>query len=195
MLMRNESSAGGRSPVPPDEAALLGRIAAEDMAAFEALYRLYRPRLKRFIERMTRQSGLVEEVLDDTMMVVWRKAHTYNHGAKPSTWIFAIAYRQTLKALRRYDEAVEFDQVEHALGVEPGPEDELQQLETRRQLAGAMDALSTEHRAVLELTYYMGYACREVAEVMDCPVDTVKTRMFYARRKLKMLLGEQREAI
>ena len=195
MLMRNPSSARGSSTAPPDEATLLGRVATEEVEAFEILYRLYHPRLTRFIERLTRRSGMVEEVLDDTMMVVWRKAHTYNHQAKPSTWIFAIAYRQTLKALRHQDEAVEFDQLEHALGVEPGPEAELQQRETRERLVDAMGELSLEHRAVIELTYYLGYACREVAAVMDCPVDTVKTRMFYARRKLKTLLGERREAL
>ena len=63
----------------------------------------------------------------------------------------------------------------------------------RIQLDRALDALSAEHRAVIEMTYYLGYACRDVAQIMDCPVDTVKTRMFYARRRLRALLGQRRE--
>ncbi|MFC5743535.1 RNA polymerase sigma factor [Dyella tabacisoli] len=178
-----------------DEAALLGRVAAEEMDAFETLYRIYRPRLKRFIEGMTRQPALIEEVLDDTMLVVWRKAYTYNHTAKVSTWIFAIAYRQTLKALKRFDDVVEFDYSDNASALAPGPDVELQQYELRKYLVDALGRLSAEHRAVIELTYYQGYACREIAEIMDCPVDTVKTRMFYARRKLKTLLAARKEAI
>src|ERR1700741_177588 len=96
-----------RNAASMNEVGLIGRIAAEDMGAFETLYALYHPRLARFLLGMTRRPPLVEEILDDTMLVVWRKAHTYNPGAKVSTWIFGIAYRQALKALRQVDDAVE----------------------------------------------------------------------------------------
>ncbi|NUR24101.1 RNA polymerase sigma factor [Frateuria sp.] len=186
---------GGDDP-PQDDLALLDRVADEDMDAFEALYRVYRPRLRRFIGGMTRQSALADEVLDDTMMVVWRKAHTYNHEAKVSTWIFAIAYRQTLKALRHDEETVALDERRDASATAPGPDAERQQQELHRYLGDALAGLSAEQRAVIELTYYLGYACREIAQIMGCPVDTVKTRMFYARRKLKTLLAlTQEEAI
>jgi len=193
-----ESGARGpeRGGAAADELALLDRVAAENMDAFETLYRAYQPRLKRFIGGMARQPALVEEVLDDTMMAVWRKAHTYNRESKVSTWIFAIAYRQTLKALRRRDDTVELGDEQYASPTAAGPELELQQHELHRQLGDALAELSAEQRAVIELTYYMGYACREIAAIMGCPVDTVKTRMFYARRKLKTLLAPiQEEAI
>ncbi|WP_266171757.1 RNA polymerase sigma factor [Dyella subtropica] len=183
-----------RKGTPLDEVALLGRVAAEEMEAFEVLYLTYRPRLLRFIQGMLRQRPLVDEVLDDTMMVVWRKAHTYNHSSKVSTWIFAIAYRQALKALTRPESAPVLDPPESA-SLAPEPELECQQRELHRQIALALEALSPEHRAVIELTYYLGYSCREIAEIMDCPVDTVKTRMFYARRKLRALLEAREEAI
>ena len=186
---------------PVDEVVLMGRVAAEQIDAFELLYRLYHPRLVRFLEGMTRRPALVEEILDDTMLVVWRRAHTYMPTAKVSIWIFGIGYRQSLKALRRVDDAVEFRAVdEPADGVAAGsddsrasPDDALQQQQLRIQLGRALDALSAEHRAVIEMTYYLGYACRDVAQIMDCPVDTVKTRMFYARRRLRALLGPRRE--
>lgn len=178
-----------------DEVALLMRVAAEEMDAFETLYRIYHPRLQRFVRGMTKQSNLAEEIIDDTMMVVWRKAYTFNHTAKVSTWIFAIAYRQSLKSLRGIDDTVEFDQDEHGGTTHAGPDDELQQQELRQHLDDALNRLSAEQRAVIELTYYFGYGCREIAEIVDCPVDTVKTRMFYARRKLKTMLASRREAI
>jgi RNA polymerase sigma factor (sigma-70 family) len=178
-----------------DEVALLMRVAAEEMEAFEKLYRIYHPRLQRFVRGMTKQSNLAEEIIDDTMMVVWRKAYTFNHTAKVSTWIFAIAYRQSLKSLRGISDTVEFDQDEHGGTTHVGPDDELQQQELRQHLDDALNRLSAEQRAVIELTYYFGYGCREIAEIVDCPVDTVKTRMFYARRKLKTMLASRREAI
>lgn len=176
-----------------DEVTLMGRVAAEDMGAFETLYRLYHPRLTRFLAGMTRRPALTEEILDDTMLVVWRKAHTYQPSAKVSTWIFAIAYRQALQALRKVDDAVESETEPHTEPLNTGPDIELQQHEMRERLAQALTALSAEQRAVIELTYYLGYACREIAQIMDCPVDTVKTRMFYARRRLKTLLGTNLE--
>ncbi|WP_430391582.1 RNA polymerase sigma factor [Dyella sp. 20L07] len=185
----------GDSASADDEVVLLARVAAEEMEAFEALYRIYSPRLQRFVGGITRQPTLVEEILDDTMMVVWRKAYTFNHQARVSTWILAIAYRQSLKALRRIDDTIGTDSQEHADTATAGPDDALQHQELRQHLDAALSTLSTEQRAVMELTYYFGYACREIAQIMGCPVDTVKTRMFYARRKLKAWLASRREAI
>jgi RNA polymerase sigma-70 factor (ECF subfamily) len=112
-----------------------------------------------------------------------------------STWIFAIAYRQSLKALERPSAQEETSIDERAEASAPGPDDALQQQEVRKHLDDALRTLSPEQRAVMELTYYFGYACREIADIMGCPVDTVKTRMFYARRKLKASLASYREAI
>jgi RNA polymerase sigma factor (sigma-70 family) len=128
-------------------------------------------------------------------MVVWRKAYTFNHRSKVSTWIFAIAYRQSLKALRRLGEPEVFETSEGSDVSMPGPDDALQHQELRKHLDDALGTLSPEQRAVIELTYYFGYACSEIAAIMACPVDTVKTRMFYARRKLKASLASRREAI
>ncbi|WP_233840356.1 RNA polymerase sigma factor [Dyella sp. 2HG41-7] len=178
-----------------DEAALLGRVAAESRDAFEKLYRLYIPRLQRFVRGVTKQPALTDEIIDDTMMVVWRKAYTFNHASKVSTWILAIAYRQSLKALKRLGQWENPETYEATDIAAPGPDDTLQQQELRQHLDAALGTLSPEQRAVMELTYYFGYACREIAEIMGCPVDTVKTRMFYARRKLKLSLASQREAI
>ena len=175
-----------------DDVRLMARVAVEDVDAFETIYRAYHPRITRFLRGMLRQSTLVDEVLDDTMLVAWRKAHTWDATSQLSTWLFAIAYRQALKALRRNDHAVELAE-EPPIPASQEPDGELQHLQLHARLALALGALSIEHRAVMELTYYQGYSCREIAEIMGCPVATVKTRMFYARRRLRGLLADPGE--
>ena len=175
-----------------DEAALLRRIASGDREAFETLYRGYFPRLTRFLERVMRRPHAVEEVLNDTMLVVWRKAATFNAQSKVSTWIFSIAYRKALKAIKRFDDPVESDDsgFESTL---PGPESALMQKQRGAVLLKQIGRMSAEHRAVIELTYYHGCAYKEIAEIMECPVDTVKTRMFHARRRLRQFLSDRKE--
>jgi len=184
----------GNDPVvrgTADEAALLERIAAAEIAAFEALYRLYYPRLMRFLLGVTRRAALADEVLDDTMLVVWRKAHTFDATSKVSTWLFAIAYRQALKALRRIDWSLPDPIDEPAAPRDAEPDRELAHAQLRERLDAVLEQLSPEHRAVIDLTYFHGYSCKEIADVVGCPVATVKTRMFYARRHMKALLGEE----
>jgi len=173
-----------------DEPALVGRVAEGDRGAFEALYRGFYPRLGRFLERMTRRPQLVEELVNDTMLVVWRKANTYNLRCAVSTWIFAIAYRKALKALKRLDDPVDLDPDEAPADVPSGPEGQLLGQELGRLLRQAMARLPVEQRAVVELTYFHGCAYKEIADIMGCPVDTVKTRMYHARQKLKGLLAD-----
>ena len=175
-----------------DEVELIHRVAARDGGAFETLYRGYYPRLKRFIERVTRRPQLVDEVVDDTMLVVWRKASSYDLSSGLSTWIFGIAFRRALKALKGYDVPVDFDPDLCPEQTASGPEGMLQQQETRACIARALATLSISHRAVLELCYFEGRSCAEIAEIMQCPVSTVKTRMFHARRRLRDVMSEQR---
>src|SRR5688500_13840778 len=85
-----------------DEARLIARIATKDLRAFEQLYRIYHPRLTRFLFNILRRPHLVEEALNDTLMVVWKRPEGYNGTCKVSTWIFAIAYRTALKARSRH---------------------------------------------------------------------------------------------
>ncbi|HEY1560611.1 MAG TPA: sigma-70 family RNA polymerase sigma factor [Caulobacteraceae bacterium] len=176
---------------PNDDARLLGRIAEGDARAFEALYRAYHPRLSRFIGAMLRRPHLVEEVLNDAMLVVWRKPLGYNGKSKVSTWILAIAYRRALKALSKVDDPVEDPGADARSSPEAGPEQQLARGEVRVALRAAMAELSPQHRAVVDLTYFHEAGYREIAEIMDCPVDTVKTRMFHARRRLKSKLAGQ----
>ena len=193
---RDDRPAPQRGPVSEGESAetrLIGRVAAGDRRAFEQLYRAYHARLTRFLDRMTRRRAVVEEALNDTMLVVWNRADHFDGSSKVSTWIFAIAYRKALKALQRQDEAVEDEARDERPAPGDGPEQQAENQQVRAQLALALDALSDDHRAVVELTYFHGMGYREIAQIVGCPVDTVKTRMFHARRRLRTLLAGDAE--
>jgi len=180
-------------PSRPEESGLLDRVSAKDVHAFEELYRIYQPRLARFLSNLVQRPQVVEEVLDDTMMAVWQTAGSFRGASKPSTWIFAIAYRKALKARARWPDPLPEPVVDSRASDEPAPDDGLHHQRLHEALLAAMAGLSADHRAVVDLTYFHGLGYREIAEVMGCPVDTVKTRMFHARRRLKEALGGRLE--
>jgi RNA polymerase sigma factor (sigma-70 family) len=192
ILADPSSSASRWSAHDARDAALMQRIGAGEREAFETLYRAYIARLDRFLQRMLRRPPVIEEVINDTMYVVWHRAQQYSGGSKASTWIFGIAYRRALKALAEIDDPVDFDPAWE-------PSDQVTadasilRTEWREVLDGAMAQLTAEQRAVIELTYYHGCPYREIAQIMGCPVETVKTRMFYARRRLRGLLQSHRK--
>ena len=186
-----ETRRGNVTPLALDETRLISRIVERDLRAFEQLYRIYHPRLSRFLINMLRRPHLVEEALNDTLMVVWKRPESFNGTSKVSTWIFAIAYRTALKARSRHDEPIEDLEADSRASLELGPEQQLGQRQTQAILSAAMGQLSAEHRAVVDLTYFHEAGYREIAEILDCPVGTVKTRMLHARRRLKTLLADQ----
>ena len=177
--------AGGLSA--DDEQTLVARIRARDRLAFERLYRSYHPRLWRFLANLLRRPHLVEEVLNDTMMVVWNRMDSFAGRSRLSTWLFGIAYRQAMAALRRLDEPVE-PQADAGADDGAGPEQALSSDRVRQALALAVGRLSPVQRAVVTLTYQQEFDYREIAAILDCPIDTVKTRMFHARRQLRQAL-------
>jgi RNA polymerase sigma-70 factor (ECF subfamily) len=175
-----------------EELGLLERVAARDRSAFETLYHLYYPRLFAYTLKMLRRPEMVEEVVNDVMLVVWQSAGRFEGRSRPSTWLFGITYRQALKALARHGRrGGDHDELPEPLA-DPGegPERRVQRRELRDRLDAALASLSVEQRAVVELTFYNGFSYPEVAEVLGCPVNTVKTRMFYARHRLRRLVPD-----
>lgn len=172
-----------------DELSLLRRVATKDRKAFEALYNLYYRRLFSYLFKILRRAELVEEVLNDVMLAIWRSASGFDGRSRPSTWIFGIAYHKGLKALARQPAAESGDD---ETSPEPVDGEEPESLFARQELAGtlgrALHALPAEQRAVVEMTYFFGLSYQEIAEIAGCPVNTVKTRMFHARRRLRKLL-------
>ena len=175
------------------DAELIGLVAGGDRRAFEILYRAYFPRLTRFLNRMTRSVQLIEEIVNDVMLVVWQKAATYDGSCKASTWVFAIAYRRACKMLRRVDDPLEAFPDALAGEENEQPEQRFEQRRLAHALGAALDALPLAQRAAFELAFYHDMSCAEIADIMDCPVNTVKTRLFHARRRLALLFKGQLE--
>ncbi len=174
----------------PSDNDLILRICSADEVALETLYKRYYPRLFRFVFRVTRHLDQIEEIINDVMYVVWTRASSFQPEARASTWIFGIAYKKCLKSMsgRLPGEHLE---LEDAIDLIPGVQDSgLQNLELEDWVSVAFGKLPADQRTVLELTYHQGLHYGEIAQIMDCPENTVKTRMFNARKKLKSLFPD-----
>jgi RNA polymerase sigma-70 factor (ECF subfamily) len=167
--------------------ALLVAIAAGDRRALEELYLSYHRRLARFLSRFTPRYENVEEIINDTFMVVWQNAKDFRSASQVSTWIIGIAYRTALKSFRR--------QKNHTGtgSLEDYPEqtvDPTLDAEVHDWLKHGLSRLPIEQRLTLELAYHMGHSLEEIAAITECPVGTVKARMFHAREKLRQYLPD-----
>lgn len=171
------------------ERELVARISRGDRDAFRELYLHYHRRLARFLMRVTHRYEDAEEIINDTLWIVWQRAAEFRGASQVSTWIMGIAYRRALNMIRR---AAVHERVmaREASNGEPIAADPQHTLEERQMLDHALAQLPIEQRLVLEFTYYLDHSCEEVAEIMECPVNTVKTRMFNARRKLRSILQQ-----
>lgn len=169
-----------------EDLGLVALLRTGDLNAFERLYRRHQPRLARFVGNLIWSSQAVEEVVDDTLLVLWERPASFAGKSKLSTWLFAIAYRKALHARQCRPALAE---PPYAIEPEPAPGDRMTREQARASLLSAMQELSPEHRAVVDLTYWHEAGYREIAEIMNCPVDTVKTRMFHARRHLRRKLA------
>jgi len=189
---RPAAAAGGLHDDAEDR-RLVACVCARELAAFEALYRRYHPRLSRFLHRMLRPEHLIDEVLNDTLYVVWNQAERFNGTSKVSTWIFAIAYRKALKALSRHDDPLPDGDEEDQVAADAGdrPEARMSLAQARAAIGTALRQLSADQRAAVELTYFHGFSYPEIAQIVECPTDTVKTRMFHARKRLRAAFGGQ----
>ena len=173
-------------PVPKErDGALLAAIAQGDRRALEELYLSYHRRLARFLSRLTPRYENIEEIINDTFMVVWQNAKDFRNASQVSTWIIGIAYRTALKAFRsqKNHNAVQ--------SIEDYPEQTVDpsfDAEVNDWLKHGLSCLPIEQRLALELAYGMGHSLEEIAQITQCPVGTVKARMFHAREKLRQYL-------
>jgi RNA polymerase sigma-70 factor (ECF subfamily) len=186
---------------PEQELALIRATARGDRAAFKSLYERYAPRLGRYILRLIKRREAVGEVVNDVMLVAWQSAARFDpRAARLSSWLFGIAHNKALKALEkmgaRKEDALDDDGGEEPFSRDDGaslrtPEDAAIGRQAGAALASALDRLSPNHRAVIELAFAEDCSYQEIAEITGCPVNTVKTRMFHARKQLARLLHER----
>ncbi len=200
--MARATGAGGARRAEAEDLELLAAVAHKDRAAFEALYRRYGPRVGGYLWKILRNRELVDEAVDDVMLVVWQKADRFDGRSRVSTWILGIAHNKALKTLERSrreraqptDDVAELSDREQTRREErPEADDTFAQRAAVRALGRELGALSVEHRSVIELAFFEGRSYAEAAEILGCPVGTVKTRIFHARRQLLRNLAEHFE--
>lgn len=171
------------------ERALLTAVAARDREAMTELYRLYHSRLFKFAFRMSHSHATADELVNDVMLTVWRKADSFAGRSKVSTWVLGIAYRQTLRRITKRQISiapeVELDEL---------PGEERVNLEKRDWILDGLGRLPAAQQLTVVLVFYAGLSYEEIADISGCPVNTVKTRMFHARRKLKAHLEQAEQA-
>jgi RNA polymerase sigma-70 factor (ECF subfamily) len=168
---------------------LLARIANGDHEAVTALYhRLERP-LFAFLVKTLRDREAAADVLNETMLDVWRQAGRFEGKSSVATWIYAIAHHKAISWLRRRRE-VELNDEANAEIADDAPlaDSRLAANDVAAAIGRLMEKLSVDHRVVLQLAYFQEFSVSQIAEILDCPENTVKTRMFYARQRLKALL-------
>jgi RNA polymerase sigma-70 factor, ECF subfamily len=173
----------------PDE-TLLGAIANGDQCAMRVLYARHHVRVYRFVLRLTQDRSLAEDVVSDVFIDVWRQAGGFKGKSQVSTWVLAIARHKALSALRAHSDA-QLDDNAAASVVDPTDDAETMMSKRDRSIAiqKCLAQLSAAHREVLDLVYYHERSVDEVAEIVGVPVSTVKTRMFYARKRMENLLN------
>ena len=178
------------APEASDE-ILIGRIAGGDRLAMHALYARHHVKVFRFVLRLVRNEASAQDLISEVFLDVWRQADRFEGRSAVSTWILAIARFKALSSVRRRKDA-ELDE-EQAEAIEDGadtPDIALQKKDTGDVLRRCLTKLSPDHREIIDLVYYHEKSVEEVAEIVAIPENTVKTRMFYARKKLAELLKE-----
>jgi RNA polymerase sigma-70 factor (ECF subfamily) len=178
-------------PTTSDE-VLIARIAKGDRLAMEELYGRYRVPVYRFVLRMVRNPTTAEDLDSDVFLDVWRQAGTFEGRSAVSTWIFSIARFKALNALqRRPMEELDDEKAGAIEDQADDPEIVLAKKDKAAVLRACLLKLSAEHREIVNLVYYQHKSVEDVAGIVGIPEATVKTRMFYARKKLSELLTEQ----
>jgi len=172
--------------------ALIGRIAGGDRLAMQVLFARHHVRVYRFLLRLIRNEATAEDLVSEVFLEVWRQAEKFEGRAAVSTWMLGIARFKALTALRRRGEE-ELDEDEAAAIADhtDDPEVALAKKDKGAALRQCLTRLSAEHREIVDLVYYHEKSVEEVASIVGIPEATVKTRMFYARKKLSELLKEQ----
>jgi RNA polymerase sigma-70 factor (ECF subfamily) len=178
------------SPVPslygsePD-GELIAAIAAGNQQAMQVLYRDYRPRLVKFVSGFARCPANTDEIVNDTFMAIWRGSKNFRYASKVSTWIFGIAYRCSMRSVRKARRGERMVGLEHWTDptTDPGHETEVSDW-----IARGVCLLPCSQRHLIQLVYQSGHSIEEIARLTDSPIGTVKSRMFHARRQLRLSL-------
>jgi RNA polymerase sigma-70 factor (ECF subfamily) len=168
---------------------LIGRIAKGDRLAMQVLFARHHVRVYRFVLRLVGNPTTAEDLISEVFLDVWRQADRFEGRSAVSTWMLAIARFKALSALRKKpEEELDEETAETIEDTADTPEVALEKKDKSAILRQCLEKLSPEHKEIIDLVYYHEKSVEEVAEIVGIPENTVKTRMFYARKKLAELL-------
>jgi RNA polymerase sigma-70 factor (ECF subfamily) len=186
-----------RSLNPQSDEILIKSIATGDQAAMRSLYSQHNDRVLRFIARFVTDASRAEDLVSEVFIDVWSQADRFEGRSQVLTWILSIARHKALSALlaQRQRRVAERDDTAMEMIVDPAdtPEQTLLNQDCGAQLRTCLDQMSREHREIIDLVYYHEKSVEEVANIIHMPRNTVKTRMFYARKRLAQLLSTHRD--
>jgi len=174
-----------------DDAELMRRTAAGDETALRALFGRHQTRVFRFVARLVGNAAVAEEITSEVFLEVWRNAGKFEGASTATTWVLAIAHHRAVSHLRkRREETWNEDAAAELRDADDDPEVAAQKADKAAVLRLCLDKLSAEHKTIVELVYYHELSIKEASEVLKIPENTVKTRMFYARKRLSQLLKD-----
>ena len=165
--------------------ALIRQIAAGHKLAMRALFARHQVKVYRFALRIVRDATLAEDVVSETFIDAWQHAGRFEGRSSVSTWLLGIARHKALTAAnRRPTESLDSDAAQNVVDPAASPEAEVGERDRGTAIRRCLQALSPEHAEIIDLVYYQGKSIKEIVEILDIPENTVKSRMFYARKRL-----------
>jgi RNA polymerase sigma-70 factor (ECF subfamily) len=178
---------------PDADHQLVRQVAARDERAFDELYRSYSAAVYGYLLHLVNEPAVAEDLLQEVFLAAWQGADRFRAEARVKTWLLRIAHHQAVSWLRRRRPAVALDDLAEAVADDTA-EEALAYAWRADEIRAALERLSANHRAVIELTFMHDLSYTEIAEIMDCPIGTVKSRMSYALRHLDRVLAAARQA-
>jgi RNA polymerase sigma-70 factor (ECF subfamily) len=176
------------SALPPTDPALIKQIASGDKWAMDVLFRRHSVPVYRFAGRIVKDAALAEDIVSEVFLEVWRNAERFGGKSQVSTWLLAIARNKALSALRRRSKSSPCADLWMIPANSEHPGERLDQQDRRKAMRSCLERLPLAHREVIDLVYYHEMSVAEAAQILAAPVNTVKTRMFHARRNLAAAL-------
>jgi RNA polymerase sigma-70 factor (ECF subfamily) len=171
---------------------LIRRMKAGEDNAVRELYERHGQRLYAYALRLTNDPATAEDVTQNTLVTAWRTANKFRGEGRLIAWLLGIVHHTAMNAIRNMPQFL--DEAEETIPEnQPSPEEQAQVKEEKRWVRQGLESLSSEHRAVLELIFYQGLSLNEAAEVLGCPLGTVKSRLSYARQHLRGVLSRTEE--
>lgn len=176
-------------PGDKQDTELIKRIAAGDRSAFQVLFARHNLALYRYLNRMLRNPAVAEEHVNETFIEIWRAAGKFENRSKVSSWMIGIARNKALSTMRkRADMPLDDDYARQIEDAADTPEQMALKTSKADAIKACLQKLSVDHREIVDLVYYHEMSIKQVSDIVGIPENTVKTRMFHARKQLSDLM-------